>query len=161
MRACRWMCAGAVAVALVVAPGLAGQQNQAERKQENPPEREGKVGKKVDEAIRDVKKGVQEAAQSVRESFDRMRTAVHNMGIEARVYSRLHWDKALNNANLELDVHNGGIATLRGTVPDAGARSKAVALARDTVGVTQVIDQLAVSAPAAPGRAEPVQRPPR
>ena len=37
-----------------------------------------------------------------------------------------------------------GTAILRGSVPDAAAKQRAVLLARDTVGVSQVVDELAV-----------------
>jgi osmotically-inducible protein OsmY len=70
------------------------------------------------------------------------------MGIEARVFGRIHWDKELQGNTIELEVRNSSEAILRGSVPSAAARSKAVALARDTVGVTRVIDELSVSPPA-------------
>ena len=48
------------------------------------------------------------------------------------------------NSKVEIDVQKGGVAVLTGSVADAMARAKAVQLAQDTVGVTQVIDQLVV-----------------
>jgi osmotically-inducible protein OsmY len=60
------------------------------------------------------------------------------------VYGRLHWDKALSDASIELSV-SSGVVTLRGAVPDTAAKAKAVTLAAETVGVTQVIDELMVS----------------
>ena len=65
------------------------------------------------------------------------------MDIASARYGRLHWDKTLTTSTLDLDVQ-GGIATLRGTVPDAKAKVKAVELAEDTVGVSKVIDQLTI-----------------
>jgi len=127
--------------------------------QEPQPSTGKKVGEKVQEALKEVKKGAQDVSESVREQFAKVRASVHNMEIEARIYSRLHWDKALNAATIDLEVHSGGIVTLRGAVADAGARQKAVALARDTVGVSQVIDQLTISqptgTPASSGGAKP------
>jgi hyperosmotically inducible protein len=114
------------------------------RAQQGPGE---KAGEKLDEAGRVIKRGLQNAGETVREGFAKTREAVHGMGVESRVYGRLHWDKALTASTLDLDVKAGGILTLRGAVPDAAAKAQAVALARDTVGVTQVIDQLTILPP--------------
>src|SRR5262249_55219836 len=114
--------------------------------QEGPAE---KAGGKIDEVGRAIKKGLQGAEETVREAFQRTRESVHAMGVISRVYGRLHWDKALYSSPIQLNADGGGV-TLRGTVPDTGARAKAVALARDTVGVTQVIDQLVVMPPSHP-----------
>jgi osmotically-inducible protein OsmY len=102
-----------------------------------------KAGEKLDEAGRSIKKGIRDARDAIRDQFARAREAVHNMNIESRVYGRLHWDKALTTSTLDLDV-KGGVVTLRGTVPDAKAKLKAVELAVDTEGVDKVIDQLAI-----------------
>jgi hyperosmotically inducible periplasmic protein len=101
-------------------------------------------------AVGDLKKGVQNVSEGVRERFSKARTSVQNMGIEARVYGRLHWDKALNTASIELEMHDTGTVTMRGTVPDPAAKAKAITLAKDTVGVTQVIDQLTALSPTSP-----------
>ncbi|MBX6315341.1 MAG: BON domain-containing protein [Isosphaeraceae bacterium] len=106
-----------------------------------------KAGERLDEAGRAIKRGLQNAGEKVREGFAKTRTSVHDMGVLSRVYSRLHWDKALTTSLLEVDVQAGGITTLRGSVPDAASKAKAVALTKDTVGVTQVIDQLTVLPP--------------
>ena len=71
------------------------------------------------------------------------------MGVESRIYGRLHWDKALTNAPIQLEVQPGGVAVLTGSVPDATAKVKAETLAADTVGVTKVVNQLAVATPSA------------
>ncbi|HEV3166604.1 MAG TPA: BON domain-containing protein [Isosphaeraceae bacterium] len=107
-----------------------------------------KAGEKLNEAGQAVKRGLQKAGDTVREGFAKTRESVHNMSVESRVYGRLHWDKALTASSLEVEV-KGSTVTLRGSVPDAVAKAKAVTLAGETVGVSQVIDQLAVPAPTA------------
>jgi hyperosmotically inducible protein len=107
----------------------------------------GKVGEALDTTGRAIKRGVQGAGASVREGFARTRTSVQNMEVVSRVYSRIHWDKSLTTAMLDLEVQAGGIAVLRGVVPDAAAKTKAVALAADTVGVTRVVDELSIVPP--------------
>jgi hyperosmotically inducible periplasmic protein len=142
MRTLRWK-----AIALVCGATLAIWTCVGHAQQEGTAQ---KAKDSIDNAVRDLKKGVQDVSESVRERFARARTSVHNMGVEARVYGRLHWDKALNTASIEIEVRDGGVTTLRGVVPDAAARAKAVALAGDTVGVTQVLDQLAMPSPPVP-----------
>jgi osmotically-inducible protein OsmY len=106
-----------------------------------------KVGESLDEAGKAIKRGLQRSGEAVRESFARTKTSVQNMGIEARIFGRLHWDRDINGSPIELEVRDASVAILKGSVPSAAVKSKAVALARDTVGVSQVIDQLTVNAP--------------
>jgi osmotically-inducible protein OsmY len=97
-----------------------------------------RIGEKID-------RGLSEVSEKLKQGWAAVRTSVEKMGVEARVYSRLHWDKALENAPITIEVRNGKVVTLKGSVPDSAARAKAVALARDTVGVTSVDDQLAIA----------------
>ncbi len=99
-----------------------------------------RVGNGLDSAGRGIKHGIQNA-------FSKTQNAVHNQDIMSRVYSRIHWDKTLVGSTLELEVLDGGTAVVRGAVPDAAARQRAILLARDTVGVTQVVDQLTILPP--------------
>ncbi len=108
-----------------------------------------KAGGTLDNVGRKIKGGVTSAAEGVRDGFSRTKENVHNMGIESRIYGRLHWDKALTNALIQLEVQSGGVAVLKGSVADLAAKSKAESLAADTVGVTKVVNQLAI-APATP-----------
>jgi hyperosmotically inducible protein len=64
--------------------------------------------------------------------------------VESRVYGRIHWDKALTDAMIELETQQDGVVTMRGVVPSASAKAKAVTLAQETFGVTQVVDQLTI-----------------
>ncbi len=103
-----------------------------------------RVGEKLDEAGRSIKGGLNRAGTATKEAFARTRTSVHNMGVESRVYGRIHWDRTLNDALIELTASADGVITLNGTVADARAKLRAVDLARETVGVTQVVDALAI-----------------
>src|SRR5215472_4735365 len=100
------------------------------------------VGQKIGEAIDQVSSGVQQAWQQVKEAGNRM-------GVQARVYARLRWDKAIHSSTIDIDVPKAGTVVLKGSVADAAAKKKAVELANDTVGVEQVIDQLAIAPPTA------------
>ena len=113
-----------------------------------------RAGEKLDEVGRKIKKGIEKAEDVVREGFHKTRDSVHGMGVMSRVYGRLHWDKALHSSALFLKVEDG-VVTLRGSVPNKTAKSKAVTLAAETVGVTKVIDELTVPASAADEPATP------
>ncbi len=114
---------------------------------------QGPVGQGLDNAGRAVRRGFQGAGQAMQGGFIKTKTSVHNMEVVSRVYSRLHWDKALTTSNMELEVRDGGIAILTGVVPDAAAKAKALMLTSETVGVVQVVDQVAIGI--APGRPGP------
>ncbi len=96
---------------------------------------QGPVGQGFNEAGRAVKRGFQTAGQAVSGGFQKTRTTVHNMEVVSRVYSRLHWDKALTSSNMEIEVQAGGIAILTGVVPSEEAKTKALTLTSETVGV--------------------------
>jgi hyperosmotically inducible periplasmic protein len=104
-----------------------------------------KAGEKLDGLGRKIKKGIDKAEDAVREGFHKTRDSVQSMGVAARVYGRLHWDKALHSSDLNVKVEQG-VATISGSVPTAEAKSKAAALAAETVGVTKVIDELTIPA---------------
>jgi hypothetical protein len=116
---------------------------------------QGPIGQGLGDAGRAVKRGFQSAGQAVSGGFQKTRTTVHNMEVVSRIYSRLHWDKTLTGANLEIEVQAGGIAILTGIVPNEAAKTKALTLTAETVGVVQVVDQLAIGAATTPAPVVP------
>ena len=141
MRQCRF------AVALLVATAALGKAAPPARAQEpEPPQTTTeKIKSKVGSAVESIKKGAASAEDAVRAQYARARASVTRMGIEARVYARLHWDKALTDASIDLGAPKPGSIVLSGTVADEKARTKAVELTRETVGVTDVTDHLTVA----------------
>src|SRR4051812_45246497 len=105
----------------------------------------GTVKKKFDSAVGSIKRGAQSASDAVKEQYHRARESAHGLGEHGRVYSRLHWDKNLHGAKIEITV-KGSVATLTGTVADAKAKAKALELTQDTVGITDVVDHLSIAA---------------
>jgi osmotically-inducible protein OsmY len=95
------------------------------------------LGKQLD-------RGVNRLSSEIQETWAEARQAVERMGLEGRVYARLHWDKALRGATLEIAVRDSEVVVLKGSVPSQEAKEKAVQLAGDTVGVSRVVDNLAV-----------------
>ena len=94
----------------------------------------------VDNVVQGLKQRLASTSGAVQEQYQRARASVHDMSVQARVYSRLHWDKALGDSKVELEVKDG-VATLRGTVKTPLAKAKAVDLARDTIGIPTVSDR--------------------
>jgi len=66
-----------------------------------------------------------------------------------RIKSQLASDTEVKNASLgSIDVNaKSGVVQLQGTVPNSAAKQRALALARSTDGVTQVVDRIEVSTP--------------
>ena len=62
-----------------------------------------------------------------------------------RVKARLETDRRLSVVPFTVSAE-GEKVTLRGVVPDSAARKRAVSLAENTVGVGEVVDELAVPA---------------
>jgi osmotically-inducible protein OsmY len=72
--------------------------------------------------------------------------------VEDRVRARLEGDKQLSGVEFTVSA-DGGAVKLRGVVPNADARKRAVELAETTSGVEKVADELAVpEQPAGPAQ---------
>lgn len=91
--------------------------------------------------------GINRLSSELREGWASLRQSVDRMGVQARVYSRLRWDKQIATTDFEIDSADSGVVTLRGQVRNAAAKAKAVELARDTVGVERVVDELTINDP--------------
>ena len=66
------------------------------------------------------------------------------MGVQGRVYGRLHWDKTLEGANVDVSVRDNQVVVLTDHVATATAKLNAEQIANDTVGVTNVVNELVV-----------------
>jgi len=104
----------------------------------NPPGVGERVGESVDRGLTNI-------GNRLRKTWADFRKSVDELSVQGRVYGRLHWDKAIGSAPIEISVQNEKIVTLSGSVPTEAARRTAVTLANDTVGVRQVIDRLTVA----------------
>jgi hypothetical protein len=87
-----------------------------------------------------------EADGRLNRGWQAMRSGLDGMPLDARVTSRLHWDKSLAETDIQVRVE-GGLVELKGTVRDAAQRQRAVELAEATVGVEKVTDSLEGPAP--------------
>jgi hyperosmotically inducible periplasmic protein len=101
----------------------------------------GRAGEALDNVGRTIRSGVENEVAT-------NNVAVYEQELLSRVYSRIHWDKYLVWSTLEIQAQADGTAILRGAVPDKVYKDRAVVLARDTVGISKVVDELTVSPPA-------------
>ena len=69
--------------------------------------------------------------------------AVGNAGLTAKIKAKMALDDSIEAAAIDVDS-DGSVVTLTGTVRSEAERSKAMQLARETEGVTQVVDRLRV-----------------
>ena len=97
------------------------------------------VATKFAEKLDEVGRGV---TRTVKVGFETVRNEVNRMGLHPRVYSRIHWDKTLTGSKIEVKILRDGVVQLKGTVADPEAKRRAAVLASETVGVTEVIDEL-------------------
>jgi osmotically-inducible protein OsmY len=95
----------------------------------------------------DVKK---EAARLATRASATASTAASHVGasmsesaLTAKIKSKMALDDHVNARAVDVDT-SGSVVTLTGVVGSASARDRAVSLARDTEGVTRVVDRLQV-----------------
>jgi osmotically-inducible protein OsmY len=143
---------GPAALGLTLAIGTwtgAGEPKPAPPAQQ-PKDTGQRIGGAVDSVVQSVKRGAQATSETVADQFHKIRTSVHDMGLHARVYSRLHWDKDLYNCPIEVEVKES-TAILRGSVPNLQVKARATELARDTLGIDRVDDHLTIEPAATTG----------
>ncbi|MFQ3650287.1 MAG: BON domain-containing protein [Gemmataceae bacterium] len=73
-----------------------------------------------------------------------LRGALGETSLAARVETRLRWDRFLANQAIEVMQSGTATVTLKGQLPEEGMRVRAVEIARATLGVDRVVDELQV-----------------
>ena len=81
--------------------------------------------------------------ESVAIGAERAQRAVVQGSLTAKIKSKMALDDTIEAAQVDVDT-NGSVVTLRGTVDSDAERARAGQLARDTAGVTSVVDELTV-----------------
>jgi hypothetical protein len=77
------------------------------------------------------------------DSWDAARGCWAASALDSRVATRLRWDKAVADAAVQVSPAGAGSVRLNGTA-DRAQHDRAVELARSTVGVEKVIDEIEV-----------------
>jgi len=76
--------------------------------------------------------------------WDAVCGAISETTPEARVAVRLRWDKALTNADIQVQPAGPGVIRLQGNVIDAAQQQRAGEVAESTQGVEQVVNELVI-----------------
>jgi hyperosmotically inducible protein len=96
-----------------------------------------RVGQALDNAGRNIRRGVENAVA-------RGQISAAEQELIERVLFRIRWDKQLSGSVLQLEVPAYGAVILRGSVASKEIKARAVDLVQNTIGVTSVVDELAV-----------------
>jgi hyperosmotically inducible protein len=81
--------------------------------------------------------------ETVAAGAERAQRALTQGSLTAKIKSKMALDDTIEAAQVDVDT-NGSVVTLRGTVDSEAERTRAVQLARETVGVTSVVNELKV-----------------
>jgi osmotically-inducible protein OsmY len=69
-------------------------------------------------------------------------TARPSIGLAERVETRLKWDRFLDDVEVVVESPEPGVVKVKGKMPDIAKRQRVLDLARSTVGVKDVVDEL-------------------
>ena len=101
-----------------------------------------------DGPIRRAGRALDNAGKNIRGRVEtevvRGQVSVFERDLLNRVSLRISWDKKLVNSTIQLVVEPDGTTYLRGSVLSEASKARAVDLVENTVGVTRVVDELAV-----------------
>jgi osmotically-inducible protein OsmY len=82
-----------------------------------------------------------EIAGRIREQTNRAEAALDDARITAKIKAKLALDDTLDELRFDVDTEDA-VVTVRGTVASPRQRERALQLARETEGVTSVVDRL-------------------
>ena len=97
-------------------------------------------------AKREAAKLAEKAADTGRDAAEHLGDSVAEATLTAKIKSKMALDDHVKARAINVDT-SGGVATLSGVVASADERKRAVQLARDTDGITRVVDKLEVRRP--------------
>jgi hyperosmotically inducible periplasmic protein len=85
-----------------------------------------------------------EIGETVAVGADKAQRAAGDASVTAKIKAKMALDDGVRAANIDVDT-DGSVVTLSGRVSSADERARALRLARETEGVTSVLDRLVVS----------------
>jgi osmotically-inducible protein OsmY len=87
-----------------------------------------------------------EIGETVAIGANQAQRAAADAGLTAKIKAKMALDDSVTAATIDVDS-DGSVVTLSGRVSSDAERARALQLARETEGVTSVVDRLSVSAP--------------
>jgi hyperosmotically inducible periplasmic protein len=94
-------------------------------------------------AKREATKLAEKAADTGRDAAGHLGDTVAEAALTAKIKSKMALDDHVNARAINVDT-SGSVATLTGVVASADERKRAMQLARDTEGITRVVDKLEI-----------------
>ena len=105
------------------------------------------IGTSGEAVARDAGETVRQAGATARDktahAADATMRALENGRLTTKIKAKMALDDSVKALDLNIDTQNG-VVTLMGEVRSEADRQRALALARETEGVTKVVDQLKV-----------------
>jgi hypothetical protein len=86
-----------------------------------------------------------EIGETVAIGANKAQRALSAAGLTAKIKSKMGLDDSIDAANIDVDT-DGSVVTLTGRVDSQAQKARALQLARETDGVTSVVDRLRVDA---------------
>lgn len=86
------------------------------------------------------------ATEKAKEAAGKLGEAVSEGGLTAKILSKMALDDLVKARNIAVHT-SGSVVTLSGTVASDAERERAVRLAKETAGVTEVVDKLETRRP--------------
>lgn len=108
-------------------------------------EARAKAESAMENAQTKVEQGAANAESSAKDAANKGMVFLSDAEITAQISASLAKDPDLSAVKIDVDTVNGRV-TLKGPAPSAGARERAVGIAKAVSGVTSVNNQLVVSA---------------
>ena len=108
--------------------------------------REKANGFATETAKREAGEFAGKAADEAREAAGKLGDTVSDGALTAKIKSKMALDDHVKARAIDVDTSDS-VATLSGVVASADERQRAVQLARDTEGITRVVDKLEIRSP--------------
>ena len=103
----------------------------------------GKIADKTKEGAEKTKEGAVKVGEKTKEGAKKVGSEITDGYILTRVKGKFVGDDILKGSDINVDVDQH-VVTLRGTVPNAAARTHAIAQAKEVEGVKSVVDRLTI-----------------
>jgi hyperosmotically inducible protein len=122
---------------------IAGVKGTAGKVEQKTKEGAEKTKQGADKAWEKTKEGAGTVADKTKEGVSKTGEVITDGWITTRVKSKFVGEDLLKGSDINVDTDNH-VVTLKGTVPSAAARARAVAEAKEVEGVHKVVDQLTI-----------------
>jgi hyperosmotically inducible protein len=104
----------------------------------------GTIEDKTKDAADATKRGVEKAGEETKEVLSKTGEVINDTWITTKIKADFIGEDGLKGSDIDVSTTNH-VVTLKGTVPTAAARDRALAIAKGTDGVRQVANQMTIA----------------